>query len=825
MAEPTAKTQTSAADYTADSIAVLKGLEGVRKRPGMYIGDTDDGTGLHHLVHEVVDNSVDEALAGYADRVDVIIHVDDSVTVQDNGRGIPVDIHPIEGRPAAELVMTVLHAGGKFNQDSYKVSAGLHGVGVSAVNALSDSLKLEIRRDGKVYYQEYERGIPTTEFKAIGVTDRRGTKVTFHPDPDIFKNVVTFSFDLLSQKLRELSYLNSGLTITIRDERSGRYHEFCYEGGIASFVVDLNTNKQTINADVFSFSDERDGITVDVAMQWNDTYSEQVTCFTNTIKNRDGGTHLTGFRQALTRTINAYATANKLLKDVKGPLSGEDMREGLTAVISVKVADPKYSSQSKDKLVSSEVSTAVSAVLSEKLQEYLERNPKDARAIVLKATLAARAREAARKAREMVQRKGVLEMTSLPGKLADCQERDPAKCELYIVEGESAGGSAKQGRDRAFQAILPLKGKILNVEKARFDKMLASQEIATLITALGTSVGTEKDADKLRYHRIIIMTDADVDGSHIRTLLLTFFFRQFPELFERGHVYIAQPPLYKVKRGKTEIYLKNEGGLEDFLLESVTDSTEVRGIRNDEEASITGIELAAFVKRVNEYRRMVQALDKHLDARLAVAFANALPYDDSDRSSEKLREVFADKAQIETIIETVRTRLGAQYPEIAEIQFELTPDKETGSFVVRAAPGLYGVRRETIIDFALLRSSEFVKLRRLGGELSRTLRGPYTVIPEGDDPLLRPTYEEVAATVEELGRKGLSIQRYKGLGEMNAEQLWDTTMDPKRRTLLQVKVQDVVEADKIFTVLMGDLVEPRRDFIEENALNVRNLDI
>jgi DNA gyrase subunit B len=823
MADPTAKAQTSdsgspgaagSSDYTAESISVLKGLEGVRKRPGMYIGDTDDGSGLHHMVHEVVDNAVDEALAGFCNRIDVYIHVDNSVTVQDNGRGIPVDIHPVENRPAAELVMTVLHAGGKFDQDSYKVSGGLHGVGVSAVNALSDWLKLEIKRDGKVYFQEYERGIPTTEFKAIGVTDRRGTRVTFHPDPTIFKNVMAFSFEQLSQKLRELAYLNSGLTIAIHDERNDRAQEFLFEGGIASFVADLNTNKTVINDSVIAFAGEESGVTVDIALQWNDGYSEQVTCFTNTIKNRDGGTHLTGFRQALTRCVNNFAVEEKIIKDAKQGLSGEDLREGLTAVISVKVADPKYSNQAKDKLVSSEVSAAVSAVVTEKLGQWLERNPKDARNVINKAMLAAKAREAARKAREMVQRKGALELTSLPGKLADCQERDPAKCELFIVEGESAGGSAKQGRDRSFQAILPLRGKILNVEKARFDKMLSSQEIATLITALGAGVGEEKDVDKIRYHRIIVMTDADVDGSHIRTLLLTFFFRHFNELFERGHVYIAQPPLYKVKKGKTELYLKNEGALEEFLVESVGRECEVRGTRNDAERSVKGADLASFLRQVNEAKRMRRQLDKHGDSRISGAFA------EHGLTAEDLR----DRAKLEAIILRVKADLTARHGELGGVELSLKEDAEHGSWTARAPSGQFGVRRETVIDFEMVASSEFHELRRIYTELRKVLSGPYQVVAGGESkPAL--TVEDMATMVEEVARKGLQIQRYKGLGEMNAEQLWETTMDPSRRNLLQVRVEDGPAADKIFTVLMGDLVEPRREFIEDNALNVRNLDV
>jgi DNA gyrase subunit B len=813
MAEPTVNSQTST-DYDEGSIGVLKGLEGVRKRPGMYIGDTDDGTGLHHLVHEVVDNSVDEHLAGHATRIDVIIHVDNSVTVDDNGRGIPVGIHPVEGRPTAELVMTVLHAGGKFGGSGYKVSGGLHGVGVSAVNALSDWLQLEIRRDGKVYYQEYSRGVPTSEFKAIGVTDRRGTKITFHPDPDIFKNVLEFSYEQLAQKLRELAYLNSGLLIVIGDERTGKQQEFKFEGGIATYVVDMNENKTTVG-DVIAFSDEKDNIVVDVAMQWNDGYSELVTCFTNTIKNRDGGTHLTAFRQAITRTINNYATEYKLLgkeKDAKA-LSGEDLREGLTAVISVKCPDPKYSNQAKDKLVSSEVTPAVSGVVGEKLGEYLERHPKEARAIIAKATLAAKAREAARKAREMVQRKGALELTSLPGKLADCQERDPEKCELFIVEGESAGGSAKQGRDRTIQAILPLKGKILNVEKVRFDRMLSSQEITTLITALGTGVGDEKDVEKLRYHKIIIMTDADVDGSHIRTLLLTFFFRHYNELFDRGHIFIAQPPLYKVKKGKSEQYLKNEAALEKFLLDSVCDETIVRGRAHGE--PVTGEKLEQLVKRINEARAMRDQLDRRGDGRIIAVFAEA----------GLSREDLQDRERLEGKVAAVKGELGRRHGELGSVILELREDREHGGFSVRAAPGLHGVRRETIISRDVVDAAEFKAVRDATAELRKQLGGPFEIVHEGGEPKVVNSFDEIATTIDEIGRKGLQIQRYKGLGEMNAEQLWETTMDPVRRNLLKVRVEEMEEADKIFTKLMGDLVEPRREFIEENALNVRNLDV
>jgi DNA gyrase subunit B len=806
----TANSQTSV-PYDDSSIGVLKGLEGVRKRPGMYIGDTDDGTGLHHLVFEVVDNSVDEHLAGHCPRIDVAIHYDNSVTVEDSGRGIPTGIHPVEGRPTAELVMTVLHAGGKFGGAGYKVSGGLHGVGVSAVNALSDWLKLEIRREGKVFYQEYSKGIPTTEFKQTGVTDRRGTKITFHPDPEIFKNVLEFNFDSLAQKLRELAYLNSGLHIVIHDERTDRKSEFQFEGGIASYVSDLNANKTALS-DVIALKGEHEGCEVEIAMQWNDGYSELVTCFTNTIKNRDGGTHLTGFRQALTRTINKVGDENKLLKDAKGGLSGEDLREGLTAVISVKVGDPKYSNQAKDKLVSSEVATAVSTVVADKLGHFLETHPKDTKTIISKAILASRAREAARKAREMVQRKGALELSSLPGKLADCQERDPEKSELFIVEGESAGGSAKQGRNRAYQAILPLKGKILNVEKVRFDRLLSSQELTTLITALGASIGEEKDMGKLRYHKIILMTDADVDGSHIRTLLLTFFFRHYIEMFEAGHVYIAQPPLYKVKKGKTELYLKNEQALEDFLLDAVTRET-VLQLANG--TSLTGKPLSEVIKRITTARRLRTQLDKRADGRIISEFADAQLSEGDLRDRDKL-----DRVEAKAMAEVSR-----RHGELGSAVPEYTQDSEHGTWEIRFPSGHHGVRRATVISADLVRSPEFIELRKIAAELRTKLIEPLQLVHDGAEPSEVKGWDTLADRIDELGRKGLQIQRYKGLGEMNAEQLWETTMDPERRNLLRVKVDDLQEADGIFTKLMGDLVEPRREFIEENALNVRNLDI
>ena len=824
MADPIVGSKASTpsdADYDAGSIGVLKGLEGVRKRPGMYIGDTDDGSGLHHLVHEVVDNAVDEHLAGHCERIDVIIHYDNSVTVEDDGRGIPVDTHPIENRPAAEVVMTVLHAGGKFGGAGYKVSGGLHGVGVSAVNALSDWLKLEIRRSGKVYYQEYSKGIPVSEFKQTGVTDRRGTKVTFHPDPEIFKNVLEFSFDQLAQKLRELAYLNSGLQIVLHDERNDRKVEFKFAGGIATYVADLNANKTAVS-EVISFTADHDGTTVDIAMQWNDGYSELLTCFTNTIKNRDGGTHATGFRNALTRTINAYATEYKLLKDAKGGLSGDDLREGITAVVSVKCNDPKYSNQAKDKLVSSDVGTAVSTVVSEKLNQYLENKPKEARTIISKAVLASHAREAARKAREMVQRKGALADWSLPGKLADCLESDPAKSELFIVEGESAGGSAKQGRSHDFQAILPLRGKILNVEKVRFDRMLTSQELATLIKALGTGVGDSKKIEELRYHKIIIMTDADVDGSHIRTLLLTFFFRHFPELFEAGHVFIAQPPLYKVKRGKTERYLKNEQSLMDDLLDNVCRETTLQ--RSGGAQPLTGEGLATLVKRIAQARKLREQLDKKSDGRISAQFAEA------GLSEEDMK----DRDKLERIEAKVMAEVSRKYSELGQAAAEYKQDTEHGTWELRYPAGNHGVRRATVLSVDMgsegrvgVRSHEFIELRKISEELRATLIPPLTIVRGSDDPREVTGWDEIATVIEELGRKGLQIQRYKGLGEMNAEQLWETTMDPTKRNLLRVKVEDLEDADGIFSTLMGDLVQPRYEFIKENAgyHSIQNLDV
>ncbi len=817
-------------DYNADKIQVLKGLEAVRKRPGMYIGDTDDGTGLHHMVYEVVDNSVDEALAGFCDHVDVIIHFDNSVTVEDNGRGMPVDIHPGENRPTPEVIMTILHAGGKFDQNSYKVSGGLHGVGVSVVNGLSEWLKLEIRKSGKVYYQEYRLGDPSTVFRQTGVVEvgvgkLTGTKLTFKPDAQIFK-LTEFSFDILSQRMRELCYLNKGLSITVVDERGGgKRHDFNFGGGLASFVQDLNTSKVVIHDKPIYFSDEKEGIGVEVAVQWNDSYSENIFTFTNNIRNKDGGTHLTGFRQALTRTINAYATANNLLKDMKQGLSGSDLSEGLTAIVSIKHPDPKFSNQPKDRLVSSEVIGIVAQVVNERLATWLEEHPKEGRLIITKCLLAARAREAARKARDMVQRKGALDSSSLPGKLADCRERDPHKAELFIVEGDSAGGSAKQGRDSQYQAILPLRGKILNVEKARIDKMLGSELIATLITALGCGVGEDKDMSKLRYHSIIIMTDADVDGSHIRTLLLTFFFRQYPELIRREaegkvmhHVFIAQPPLFKVKKGKRELYLKNEQALEDYLFESACE--EVRLSSGDESAprTLAGAELRALGKRALRYTQVITQVEKKADGRIVDALV---------RGAHLTGEDLVDEKACTRALERTHRWLTQFAPELAQVQFELVRDAEHGGWKIVSPARYGGAKKLTVVDFAFVHSPEYEELVRLGAELGAVGSGPHRLerIDADQPPAELDRLEQLGARLDAVGRKGLAISRYKGLGEMNADQLWETTMDPTKRTLLEVHADDLNAAEEIFSKLMGEEVEPRRAFIAENALSVRNLDV
>ncbi len=814
MAASDAPSATSDSEtYNEESIQVLKGLEAVRKRPGMYIGDTDDGAGLHHMVYEVVDNAVDEALAGYCDRVDVVILFDGSVSVEDNGRGIPVGEHPVEKRSTAEVVMTVLHAGGKFNHSSYKVSGGLHGVGVSVVNALSELLTLEIKRDGKTWYQQYREGDPVAQMKAIGVTDKTGTKITFKPDPKIFKGT-DFSFEILSQRLRELAYLNRGLTISLRDDRSGKDHEFHFDGGIVEFVGDLNATKVPIHEKPIAVVGEFEGTQVDIAMQWNDSYQEAIYCFTNNIKNKDGGTHLTGFRAALTRTVNAYAQQAGLFKDLKNGLGGDDISEGLTAIVSVKHPDPKFSNQPKDKLVSSEVKGIVERIVNEKLGRFLEEHPREAKQIIEKAVLAARARDAARKAREMVQRKGALDSSSLPGKLADCQERDPAKSELYIVEGDSAGGSAKQGRNRKDQAILPLRGKILNVEKARLEKMLSSQEIVTLITALGCGVEKEKDMARIRYHRIIIMTDADVDGSHIRTLLLTFFYRHFPEILERGFLYIAQPPLYRVKKGKRELYLKNEQALEDFLLDSAAENLSLQAA-DGVGAVISGEQVRNFARLAGRYKRLLSVVDRRCDARVVDAIV---------KGPGLRKEDLASEAAVTRVVAEALAYLGRFVPELADAVLRVLPDGEHGGFKIVGDAKGGGIRKPTSIDFGFMDSPEFADLTAAFNQLRVLGSGPF-VLRNGTESFELRRIEELADRVNELGKKGVAIQRYKGLGEMNPEQLWETTMDPARRTLLQVRVEDAYAADALFSTLMGDLVEPRREFIETNALNVRNLDV
>jgi DNA gyrase subunit B len=801
--------------YTEDSIQVLKGLDAVRKRPGMYIGDPDDGSGLHHMVYEVVDNAIDEALAGFCKNVDVTIHYDNSVTVQDDGRGIPTGLHPEEKRPTPEVILTTLHSGGKFNRQAYKVSGGLHGVGVSVVNALSEWLKIEIRREGKVYSQEYRRGDPASEFQQTGSTTRTGTTVTFKPDPQVFSKI-EFSFDVLSQRLRQLSFLNQGVRITIHDERSDKRHEFDYQGGIASFVEHLNANKTPVHERPILVAGTKEGVKVELALQWNDSFQEQIFCFTNNIPNRDGGTHLTGFRAALTRTVNSYGQQAGTIKDMKEGLQGEDLREGLTAVLSVKHPDPKFSGQTKDKLVSSEVKGITEQVVNEGLGRFLEEHPRESRAILEKAVTAARAREAARKAREMVQRKGALDISSLPGKLADCQERDPTRSELFIVEGDSAGGSAKQARDRRTQAVLPLRGKILNVEKVRFDKMLSSEQIATLITALGCGVGTEHfDIAKLRYHRIALMTDADVDGSHIRTLLLTFFFRQMPEVVERGHLAIAQPPLYRVARGKRHWYLKNDQALEEFLIDQASDGLRV-GVSG--RPSVEGEALRALVIRAQRYRHVLRLIDRRCDASIVDAVVKA-----SDLRTGVLR----DEARLDQELDRVQQHLARYSPDTASVKLHYEHDQEhnCGRIVweTRSGPGK---ARNNIIDYQLLESPEFAELRSIQAEVDASSPPPYTLSHNGDaEPQAVERLQDLVDIVEAAGRKGLTVTRYKGLGEMNPEQLWETTMDPETRTLLQVRVDDLVEADHTFTILMGEEVEPRRKFIEDNALNVRNLDV
>ncbi|MBI5014727.1 MAG: DNA topoisomerase (ATP-hydrolyzing) subunit B [Deltaproteobacteria bacterium] len=797
-----------AQQYTADTIKVLGGLEAVRKRPAMYIGSTS-AAGLHHLVYEIVDNSIDEALAGYCDEISVTIHVDDSVTVVDNGRGIPTDIHSETGTSAAEVVLTVLHAGGKFDNKTYKVSGGLHGVGVSVVNALSETLELEIRRDGKVYNQSYERGTPVAPLNETGTTTRRGTKIRFKPDTQIFTET-EFSYDILATRLRELSFLNSGVKITLTDERTDKRQEFCYEGGIRSFVEHLNKNADPLHPPIY-VSGENAGTFIEVAIQYNDGFSEKVFSFANNINTREGGMHLTGFRSALTRCLNTYARVQNLLKDLKEGLSGDDVKPGLTAVISVKIPDPQFEGQTKTKLGNSEVRGLVDNIVYDKLSSFLEENPSVARAIVAKCIQEARAREAARKAKDLTRRKSVLDSASLPGKLADCQERDPDKSEIYLVEGDSAGGSAKQGRDRRNQAILPLKGKILNVEKARPEKMLANKEIATLVTALGAGIHTEFDVEKLRYRNIIIMTDADVDGSHIRTLLLTFFYRMMPQVIENGYLYLAQPPLYRVVKSKQERYLQNDQDLNRFLLEEAVADHFVRVESTG--AAFSGEHLRDLLLRVINYKFYMDRLERRgYDRRLLTALVE-----------ERVR----DRSALETVetFRPVRERLAKMGYEVETEAL----DVEHNVFAFRAVQRIEGRAFSTSISLELIESADFRSLHRINDTMEEFHLGPFTILKEGQSGeaagISAATKEELLQLLLEEGRKSLSIQRYKGLGEMNPSQLWETTMDPEKRVMMQVRLDDAVAAEEIFNVLMGDNVEPRKEFIREHALEVGNLDV
>src|SRR5881296_3081096 len=821
--------------YDSDSIKVLKGLDAVRKRPGMYIGDTSDGTGLHHMVFEVVDNAIDEALAGFCDEITVTIHTDNSISVIDNGRGIPPELHKDDEqkRSAAEIVMTELHAGGKFDNNSYKIAGGLHGVGVSVVNALSDWLRLSIRRDGKSHFMEFRRGVPVAPLKVTGKTERRGTEVHFLASAETF-GVVEYHFDILARRLRELSFLNNGVKIQLVDQRTGKEENFAHTGGVKGFVEYINRSKNVLHSTPFHAIAQKVGITVEVAMQWNDSYQEQVLCFTNNIPQRDGGTHLTGLRAAMTRSLNQYIEKEEVAKKAKVETTGDDMREGLSCVLSVKVPEPKFSSQTKDKLVSSEVGPVVQELVGEKLKNFLLERPNDARIICGKIVDAARAREAARKAREMTRRKGVLDSFGLSAKLADCQEKDPALCELYIVEGDSAGGSAKQGRDRKFQAILPLKGKILNVEKARFDKMLSNEEIRTLIMALGTGIGRQREEEgekgkddgekgkddkeafdiaRARYHKIILMTDADVDGSHIRTLLLTFLYRQMHELIERGYIYIAQPPLFKVKKGKTEKYLKDENALNEYLADLAVEEVEV--YVESGQAFVTGRRLLPILKKLIAFEGLLTRFGKKQhEASVLRAFVDEPGID---------RDLLKNAAALQKAVANAKKALTASYPK-AQIALDIAEDEEHESNKVLCRIQANGMAQTMEITHELVGSANFRELQKLTPSAIGLGRPPYKLKAKGEEKGC-PGTAELVRTILEIGKQGIGLQRYKGLGEMNPEQLWETTMNPETRTLLQVKLEDFTGVEDIFSILMGDEVGPRRDFIQQHALEVRNLDV